>query len=209
MIHPDTRIAWLGEQVGFGVVATAPIPAGTIVWVRDSLDRCISSEQVEALGPLFTAALRRFTFWEADGGDLVLCWDHARYVNHSCEANCLGGGFEFEVAVRDIAVGEQLTDDYGTFGYAYEMPCSCGAASCRGVIRRADSRQMAERWDALLLQAMLRLTDVAQPLWSLVQDKERALRVRLDPDSLPRHWVSGASTSEEAAGGFSAEQQVR
>lgn len=23
-------------------------------------------------------------------GDHILCWDHARFYNHSCDANCLG-----------------------------------------------------------------------------------------------------------------------
>ena len=37
-------------------------------------------------------------------GISILCWDNARFVNHSCEPNCLTGGFDFEFAIRDIAV---------------------------------------------------------------------------------------------------------
>jgi len=43
----------------------------------------------------------------------VLCWDNGRYVNHSFNSNCLTTAYDFEIAIRDIQPGEQLTDDYG------------------------------------------------------------------------------------------------
>ena len=190
MIHPHTRLAHVSDRIGLGVVATKPIPAGTIIWVRDSLDRTIPRSEAQALGPLFKASLKHFTFWESEAEDLVLCWDHGRYVNHSCEANCLGGGFEFEIAVADIDEGEQLTDDYATFGYASELQCGCGAPSCRGRVRRADAVTMAPIWDARLLAATLRLQSVAQPLWPLVMDKARVQAVVADASALPRHRVA-------------------
>ncbi len=190
MIHPHTRLAHVSDRIGLGVIATKPIPAGTIVWVRDALDQRIPRSQAETLGPLFRDAIRHFTFWEADGGDLMLCWDHGRYVNHSCEANCLGGGFEFEIAVADIEPGEQLTDDYATFGYASDVQCGCGAPSCRGLVRRSDSVTMAPIWDARLLVATTKLHSVAQPLWPLVMDKATVERAVSDTAALPRHWVA-------------------
>ena len=59
------------------------------------------------------------------------------YVNHSCEPNCgFQNGLEL-VAMRDIAVGEELTWDYssaideaGSDGF----PCCCGSANCRGQV---------------------------------------------------------------------------
>ncbi|MCB9679389.1 MAG: SET domain-containing protein-lysine N-methyltransferase [Alphaproteobacteria bacterium] len=190
MIHPHTRLAHIGEPIGFGVVATRPIPKGTIVWVRDPLDQRIPRDQARSLGPLFRDALRHYTFWEVERGDLILCWDHARYVNHSCEANCLGGGFEFEIAVRDIEPGEELTDDYATFGYASELPCQCGAPTCRGLVKRSDAMEMGPVWDARLIAAMARLSAVEQPLWPLVEDKARVDQALRDPRKTPLHRVA-------------------
>jgi len=66
----------------------------------------------------------------------------ARFLNHSCEPNCVQvvlGGRVFIEARRDIRPGEELTYDYAfvrtgevdedqTGRYA----CRCGAARCRG-----------------------------------------------------------------------------
>ena len=184
MIHPHTRLAHVSDRIGFGVIATRAIPAGTIVWVPDPLDQRISIEEARRLGPLFQGALRHWTFWE-ETDDLILLWDHARYVNHSCDANCLGGGFDFELAVRDIAAGEELTDDYATFGYAIELPCACNTSQCRGWVRRSDAVQMGPIWDRRVLRAMAKLPTVDQPLWPLVADRAR-LNLACDPLPLQR-----------------------
>lgn len=186
MIHPHTRLAHVSDRVGLGVVATQPIPAGTIVWVRDTLDQLIPRPQARALGPLYRQALRHFAFWEADG-DLVLCWDHARFVNHSCEANCLGGGFDHvEVAVRDIAEGEQVTDDYGTFGYATDFDCRCGAPACRGRVSRSDAERMAPHWNASFHAALARVGELPQALRPLLTD-DTFLAALQDPSLVPGH----------------------
>jgi uncharacterized protein len=61
-------------------------------------------------------------------------------VNHSCEPNVGMGGNVLLVAMREIAVGEELTIDYSLFladpGFA--MQCRCGTAVCRGTVRGTD-----------------------------------------------------------------------
>ena len=39
MIHPKTELQFINKEIGYGVVATEFIPAGTITWVLDKLDR--------------------------------------------------------------------------------------------------------------------------------------------------------------------------
>src|SRR5437868_5395855 len=113
VIHPHTELRFISPRIGFGVVATRRIPKGTITWVRDPMDVAMSASQVEALGPLYRQQLEKYMF--VDGrNDRVLCWDIARYVNHDCDAPCLAAGYDFEIAIRDIEVGEELRDDYGT-----------------------------------------------------------------------------------------------
>jgi SET domain-containing protein len=65
------------------------------------------------------------------------------YLNHSCDANCW---LEDEVTLsarRDIAAGEEITLDQGTWNIedAYvedRTACTCGAADCRVVLTEED-----------------------------------------------------------------------
>ncbi|WP_415035703.1 SET domain-containing protein [Flavobacterium sp.] len=112
MIHPDTEIRFISEQVGYGVVATKLIPKGTITWVQDELDRVYTPEEVQQLSPLMRDYLETYCFTN-NRGEKVLCWDYAKYVNHSFVPSCFSTAYDFEIAIRDIQPGEQLTDDYG------------------------------------------------------------------------------------------------
>lgn len=59
------------------------------------------------------------------------------YVNHSCEPNAGLRGTRTLVAVRHIAVGEEIRFDYSTTMAEdlWTMECMCHAESCRRVIR--------------------------------------------------------------------------
>lgn len=58
-----------------------------------------------------------------------------RFVNHSCEPNTQPGHL-CDLAVRDIAKGEEITTDLSGFFISMgSFPCNCGSAQCRGVIR--------------------------------------------------------------------------
>ena len=112
MIHPDTELQFISNEIGYGVVATKPIPAGTITWALDKLDREFSPLEFQNMEAIYQDILDTYTF-RNNKGNLVLCWDNGRYVNHSFNSNCLTTAYDFEIAIRDIQVGEQLTDDYG------------------------------------------------------------------------------------------------
>ncbi len=176
MMHPDTEIRAVSDEIGVGVFATRPIPRGTITWVRDPLDVVISPVNASVLGPLYAAALDRYAFVDRRG-DLVLCWDHARYINHACEPTTLCSGFDFDVALRDIARGEEITYDYGVLNLTEPMPCLCGQPACRGEIRPSDSALLCDDWDSRVAVAFADLGLVSQPLWPLIQDADTISRI--------------------------------
>lgn len=61
------------------------------------------------------------------------------FSNHSCEPNLGVRGQIVFVALRDIAVGEELTHDWAmTDDDDYLMECRCGAAGCRRIITGRD-----------------------------------------------------------------------
>ena len=172
MLHPDTQLVHVSEEVGFGVVATRRIPAGTITWVLDPLDQTLSPDRVAALPGDFAAPLERYSFALANG-TRVLCWDHTRFVNHSCEPNCVSPCGELEIAVRDVEPGQQITNDYATLNPTESMHCHCGAARCRGTVRSSDLSSLAVGLDGRLDRVRHLVATVHQPLLHLVGDARR------------------------------------
>jgi hypothetical protein len=171
MIHPHTEIRFINEVIGHGVVATRPIPRGTITWVRDALDQVFTPEQVERMAPPYLPILDKYTFVDGNG-DFVLCWDLARFINHSCDPSCLAPGWDFEVAVRDIAPGEELTDDYGSLNVSASFVCHCGGSHCRREVKPNDFAALAARWDATVRGMFPLVGTVEQPLWDLLREKD-------------------------------------
>ena len=183
MLHPDTELRFINPTIGYGVFATRLIPAGTITWARDELDQVFTRQQVAARPPFIREILDRYCFYDG-AGDWILCWDLARFVNHCCDANCLSAGFDFELAVRDIQPGEELTDDYGTLNLTAPFDCACGAAHCRGVLEPGDPRRLVDAWDARVRGVFSRLDEVEQPLLPLVRELD-AVRDALATGAVP------------------------
>lgn len=194
MLHPDTELRFISPRIGYGVVATRPIPRGTITWVRCALDQTFSPERVRSMAPGYVSILDKYSF--VDGrGDYVLCWDLARFVNHSCAASCLSPGYEFEVAVRDIQPGEELTDDYGLLNLEDEFECHCGTPGCRQRILPEDMLGRAAIWDQQLAEPFREIGQVAQPLWEFVREKaevEAALAGRTPVRSATANYAGRA-----------------
>ena len=170
LIHPDTDLRPVDPRVGMGVVATRAIPKGTITWVRDELDQTVSQKGVGQLHELFRPTFHKYTYVSGTG-EYVLCWDHGRFMNHSCDPTCVAPGFDFEIAIRDIEPGEQLTGDYATYNLETGFRCFCGAVKCRGLIEPVDRLKLVDAWDGLVRDAFLLLKTVDQPLWPLVREK--------------------------------------
>ncbi len=80
--------------------------------------------------------------------------NEARFINHSCEPNCqavVDDGRVFVEAVRDIALGMEITYDYHLTRGRYRAewkaryPCHCGAPSCRGTLLHIPQRRSPKR----------------------------------------------------------------
>jgi hypothetical protein len=167
MLHPDTALRFIGPQVGHGVVATRRIPRGTITWVQDRLDRVFTPAQMADIEEPYRSILDTYTFRNTQG-DHVFCWDHARFVNHSFHANCLPTVDGFELAVRDIEAGEELTDDYGTLNLTEPFLALPEPGSRRRWVRPDDLLRYHSVWDRKLGEAFRRFADVDQSLASLL-----------------------------------------
>ena len=191
MIHCDTELRFVHPDIGYGVFATRLIPKGTITWVRDRLDQAFTPEAVEGLPAAYHDIVLKYSFIDAHGR-FVLCWDHARFLNHCCEPTCLSAGYDFELAVRDILPGEEITDDYGSLNLEYGFACRCGSPRCRGQIRPGDLLTFAGEWDRLVAEPFSLIRSVPQPLWPFLEERdavEDALSHRTPVASVRRNFV--------------------
>ena len=125
MLHPDTELKYVSPEIGYGIFATALIPNGTITWVKDELDRIVPKEDLEKLNPANLENLLKYSYRNYRG-DYVFCWDLTRYVNHSYRPNSILTPLGFEIAIRDILPGEEVTNDYGTLNIIESFECANG-----------------------------------------------------------------------------------
>lgn len=168
MIHPSTKLIFINKTIGYGVVATEDIPAGTITWTLDDLDREFTQSEYQVMAPLYKTILDTYTY-RNNKGNHVLCWDLGRYVNHSFRSNCISTAYDFEVAIRDIKKGEQLTDDYGYLNIS-EPFRGMEEGTERKVVYPDDLRRYHEVWDASLLKVFGLIVQLKQPLRPLMQE---------------------------------------
>ncbi|WP_407653467.1 SET domain-containing protein [Brevibacillus ruminantium] len=176
MMHPDTELRFMNEEIGYGVFATKLIPKGTIVWVLDDLDQVLEPEYVAALDELRKRDVIKYSF-RNQHGQYILCWDKARFVNHSFHANCVGTMYDMELAARDILPGEQLTDDYGTLNLDEPFACMPEEGTDRRCVLPDDLLRYYQQWDQMAGEAFAALLHVPQPLLPLIRPVHRE-RVR-------------------------------
>jgi uncharacterized protein len=121
---------------GWGSFATEPIPVGTTVagfggWCVDGATLATFEHDRQGRSIQVDEDLYLVSGETPEPGDML---------NHSCEPSCGLVGASVLVAMRDIAVGEELTFDYATCDSSDydEFECLCGEPTCRGVVTGLD-----------------------------------------------------------------------
>ncbi|HBN08530.1 MAG TPA: SET domain-containing protein-lysine N-methyltransferase [Cyanobacteria bacterium UBA8530] len=170
MIHPDSFLRFVHEEVGYGVFANHDLPKGTLLWVRDDLDISTSPGELAKMPAIYRALIEKYCFID-EFGQHVLCWDNGRSMNHSCDPAGRGYKQRFEIARRDIAAGEELTCEYAGLNITRGFACACGSPECRKEISPKDFLSFEESWlnEANHLISLIPL--VPQPLWPFALSK--------------------------------------
>ncbi len=162
MIHPHTELRFISDDVGYGVVATQLILKGTIVWTLDKIDRAFTPAEFQAFDATYQRLLDTYCF-RSPTGDFILCWDIGKYVNHSFKSSVLSTAYDFEIAIRDIQPGEELTDDYGYLNITEPFqPVDEGTE--RKWVYSDDLVRYHPVWDEQLRAAFPQVAQVEQPL---------------------------------------------
>jgi uncharacterized protein len=119
---------------GYGVVAQVPFAEGDVIAEVDGVT-WREGDDVDD----------RYSLWIQDGlfFDMV---DQTRFINHSCDpnsgveagVNVDGEAWAMIIALRPIAIGEELTYDYAFPPHLAER-CQCGSSKCRGFIMEEEA----------------------------------------------------------------------
>jgi uncharacterized protein len=105
---------------GLGVFAMATIAKGTLVWrFEPGLDMEFAPDIVATLPAHAQTFFAHYGYLDRNVRRIILCFDDARFVNHSGAPNVATDyarhPYGLDVALRDIAAGEELTMDYAGF----------------------------------------------------------------------------------------------
>jgi uncharacterized protein len=143
---------------GKGLFALRPIAAGTVLFGEDDwADEAerqsfvtLATSAFDALPPERRTVFLRYAYNTAPDaitGTFApeLVRHPTNFTNHGCDPNAGYDGADAIVALREIAAGEEIRMDYGTFTFSFDhaFACRCGAANCRGQVTAND-------WPALV-----------------------------------------------------------
>ncbi len=203
MIHPNTRLQFINDTIGYGVFATADLPEGTIVYVKDGLELVITPQDYAGHGPEMRDVIDKYSYID-EHGHRIVSWDFAKYVNHCCDCNTISTGYGFEMAIRPIKAGEQITDEYGIFNLDVEMELVCSKAGCRKRIGPGDFDKHYEAWDRKIQRSIPRLFAVDQPLLPYLSEGTREELATLEEDASAYKSVYALKYHGERSGGAKA-----
>jgi hypothetical protein len=176
MIHQSTELKFVSDDIGYGVFATSDIPMGTIIWVKDQLDRVIKKNDLSQFTDANLENLLKYTYRDRNG-DYIFCWDHTRFINHSFFPNTMATSLNFEIAIKNIFKGEEITNDYGTLNIIEPFYCKRTSGS-REMVRPDDLKLFFKDWDFKIEEASKFIFTVDQPLQKLLTpDQSRQLQL--------------------------------
>ena len=119
MLLVPTRLAQSPIH-GFGVFAMEPIAKGAPIWrFAPGLDMEFDTSIVDTLPAHVRTFFSQYGYLDRNVERIILCFDDARFVNHSDMPNVATDyaldAYGVDVALRDIVAGEELTMDYANF----------------------------------------------------------------------------------------------
>jgi SET domain-containing protein len=139
-LHPAAEVR-SSSIAGDGLFAGTSVPAGAAVSRIGG--RLVTGHELRRLLRAADDCVAGYldTITVTDDTHLVLPFGQLNGKgNHSCDPNLWWAAPYTLVARRDVAPGEELTNDYATSTGEedFTMSCRCGTALCRGVVTGRD-----------------------------------------------------------------------
>jgi uncharacterized protein len=122
MLLVKTKIG-TSKIAGIGLFADQFISKGMPVWkLMSGFDIEIAKNDLLKIPELARQQFLNYAYLNSKKGVYILCFDDARFFNHSENPNVTSQQDDdiVDIAIRDINIGEELTQNYsnfdGTFG---------------------------------------------------------------------------------------------
>lgn len=110
---------------GIGVFADEFVPQGYVIWrYQQNFDTTINDEQFVELPKIAQEYLLHYGHYSKDEGGYVLCGDSGRFTNHSKTPNIQMLNVTETIAIKDIEIGEEITEDYYFFDESVNLKFS-------------------------------------------------------------------------------------
>jgi len=114
---------------GIGLFADEFIPKGKIIWqFKTGFDIKKTKAELESLSEPSKNQWLKYAYLNPVNNKYILCFDDARFFNHSENPNIGNAeqkkdGEMADISLSDIQIGEELTCNYKTFDadYSYKM----------------------------------------------------------------------------------------
>src|ERR1035437_8979722 len=101
---------------GLGLFADEFISKGTPIWkLQKGFDIILTEKQFDELPKLTQDFITHFSYYHQGIKCHILCGDNARFFNKAERPNCGGEGDDVTLALKDIEIGEELTEIYYNF----------------------------------------------------------------------------------------------
>jgi len=106
---------------GIGLFADQFIPKGTVIWkFAEGFDVRVPADELARLAEPAKEQFLNYAYQNKDTNKFVLCFDDARFFNHSDAPNTESAALPDDedgmtIASRDIVQGEEITCDYKEF----------------------------------------------------------------------------------------------
>lgn len=135
---------------GMGLFAKRTIPANTIWWKasrnnvlllnQTQYHTLMTSHTNDIMNSLLTMA-QVYGYYSRRLDSIIICLDNARYVNHAFEPNSgapADGNPLCSMTLREIAIGEEITEDYTCYDLCEWSTITCSDAFLNERVQVAD-----------------------------------------------------------------------
>ncbi|MGI0141662.1 MAG: SET domain-containing protein [Candidatus Micrarchaeales archaeon] len=158
-------------KYGKGLFATQFIPKGTIIDSYSLCKKCgtYSKEELAKLSKKEHNFVIHHEQKTKAGLRAKYCDERLSYTNHSCNSNILESDEGFDIAIKDIKKGEEVTEDYRRYGSKkthFVGGCKCGGKNCIGrtAFMAPGSKKLQKFWNRKINAALRLIPSVKQPL---------------------------------------------
>lgn len=120
MLYVKTKVA-PSPIHGLGIFTEEFIPQGSVIWkFTPGFDLKFTREQILSFPELPQIYIYKYSWKSSKSQMYCFSSDNGKYFNHSDNANTVSNYLDGEeevvtTALRDIQIGEELTDNYSTF----------------------------------------------------------------------------------------------